>query len=700
MSTEKHQNMLRFEKSPYLLQHAANPVHWQPWGDEAFARARAEDKPVFLSSGYSTCHWCHVMERESFEDPEVAALLNESYVCIKVDREERPDIDSLYMSVCTMLTGSGGWPLTVIMTPERKPFFAGTYFPKENRGGRPGLVQILPRVAEIWRSRRSEVEDSGSAVVDSLQRMALEKPAPVEDEKPGAAAFAYFVENFDQRYGGFGQAPKFPSPHSLLFLLRHGVRAGRTEAVQMSCRTLSAMRLGGLWDHVGFGFHRYSTDQRWLLPHFEKMLYDQAMLLLAYSEAYAACGEPLFRQTAAEILSYLARELTGSEGGLLTAEDADSEGEEGKYYVWTEEELRSLLEGDDAAFLFRSFGTEPQGNFADEASGIRSGANILHLSAPLTEKEAERFEAIRQRLLAHRNQRVHPHLDDKVLTDWNGLAIGALARAGLLLDLEEAVAMAEKAAAFLRAHLVDKDGRLLHRWRQNEAAVPGMLDDYAFLAWGLLELYQATLKEDYLLEAKRLTDILLEFFWDDSAGGFFGTASDTETLLLRNRECYDGAIPSGNSMAHLVLLELGRLTGRQELAERARLLRHSFGTTVLEHPHGFTWLLLGLEEVLAEPPLLVLVGDRHSAQGRELLAAVRAGAPTVPRLLYKEREGEDDAVARLAPHTAGLRSPSGLLTAYLCSGFQCHPPTTDAGELGRLLAGQGEPPRRNIPKTR
>ncbi len=501
---ETMSNRLITEKSPYLLQHAHNPVDWYPWGEEAFEKARREDKPVFLSIGYSTCHWCHVMERESFEDADVAALLNEHFVSIKVDREERPDIDGVYMTVCQMLTGSGGWPLTVIMTPDKKPFYAGTYFPKQSMSGRPGMMDMLPQLAEAWKSRREELLKSADEITSVLGRSSAMTPG----DGPGAtevkAAFGLLERSFDDRHGGFGQAPKFPTPHQLLLCLRHWKRSGDARALEMVEKTLQAMRRGGVYDHLGFGFHRYSTDERWFAPHFEKMLYDQAMIALALIETHQATGKIEYRQVAEEIFTYVIRDMTSAEGAFYSAEDADSEGVEGKFYLWTAEEIRTRLPEAEAKLVIDLFNVKDGGNFEDGGHG----ANILHLTGSM-EQNAARLgldeEKLRKKLepslitlFDAREKRVHPYKDDKVLTDWNGLMIAALARAARVIDEPGCLAAAEKAIRFNREKMRTKNGRLLHRYRDGSAGIDGGIDDYAFFIWGLIELYESSFDSAYL----------------------------------------------------------------------------------------------------------------------------------------------------------------------------------------------------------
>ena len=577
--SESRTNRLIREKSPYLLQHAYNPVDWYTWGDEAFEKARKEDKPIFLSIGYSTCHWCHVMEHESFEDTEVARLMNEAFVSIKVDREERPDLDHVYMTVCQMMTGAGGWPLNVILTPDRKPFFAGTYFPKESRFGRLGMMDLAPRIEELWRTQREQVLQSASKIMLALRQVPDSSPGQVPGKDVLDSAYQQLAERFDPVQGGFSQAPKFPTPHNMLFLLRYWKRTGETRALEMVEKTLQAMRLGGIYDHVGFGFHRYSTDAEWLVPHFEKMLYDQAMLAMAYTEAYQATGKSEYAKTAQEIFAYVLRDMTAPNGGFYSAEDADSEGVEGKFYVWNLEDIDRVLESGEADLVKRVFNAKLSGNFEEEATGRLTGSNILHQKSSLSEVASElklsreeleeRLQEARKKLFAAREKRIHPHKDDKILTDWNGLMIAALSKGAQAFDQPKYADAARKAADFIFKTMRDPSGRLLHRFRDGEAALHAHVDDYSFLIWGLLELYEASFDVHYLQSALTLNDDFMAHFWDAGGGGLYFTADDAEELLLRKKEIYDGATPSGNSVAALNLLRLARITANADLEQRA-----------------------------------------------------------------------------------------------------------------------------------
>lgn len=601
-------NRLIDEKSPYLLQHAHNPVDWFPWGEAAFAAARKENKPVFLSVGYATCHWCHVMESESFEDPEAAAALNDAFVCIKVDREERPDIDTLYMTACQMVSGSGGWPLNVIMTPDKKPFFAGTYMPKRSRLGRPGLMEVCRQIQSLWQNDPKRVWDAADGITGRLdQAFAITSAdGPELNMDHLDQAFGQTSRSFDSQYGGFGPAPKFPTPHRLMFLLRHHHRTGNDHALEMVTHTLTAMRHGGLWDHVGFGFHRYSTDARWLLPHFEKMLYDQALLANAYLETYRVTRNDFFSRTAEEIFAYVLRDMTHPRGGFYTAEDADSEGEEGKFYVWSCNEFDKVSGPAAERIPWQEiFNLRPEGNFADQAAHQKNGANIAHLTRSWEQWAktlevapqwlADRWEEFRDRLFHHRKQRAAPLKDDKVLTDWNGLMVAALALGARALGRQSYAVAAEKAVTFIKSRLTDHNGRLLHRYRDGQAAVDGQAADYAFLIMGLIELYRTAFKTDHLAYAIALQQKMDADFWDSDRGGYYLIDAKNTELPVRPKELYDGAMPSANSVALSNLMLLARLTGNPDWEARARGLTRAFASAVARQPAAFTHFLNGLD---------------------------------------------------------------------------------------------------------
>ncbi len=693
----EHSNRLKNEKSPYLLQHADNPVDWYPWGEEAFEKARKEDKPILLSIGYSTCHWCHVMEHESFEDEEVAKLMNETFVCIKVDREERPDIDNIYMTVCQMMSKGGcGWPLNVIMTPDKKPFFAGTYIPKESRYGRTGMLEFVPKVKELWENDRENILNSADAVT-----AALKKATDVSQNTEGVSlstktlekAYNQLLRNYDEEKGGFGRSPKFPTPHNLLFLLRYWKRSGDEQALQMVENTLRQMRLGGIYDHVGFGFHRYSTDQNWLLPHFEKMLYDQALLIMAYTEAYLATGKKEYENTAREVISYVLRDMTSPEGGFYSAEDADSEGEEGKFYVWTEKELKDSLSEKDAELMIKTYNTSESGNFTEEAGGHKTGANILHLQKPLNEiassyGNSEEFlgniEQARSTLFNVREKRIHPYKDDKILTDWNGLMIAALSMAGRAFNEQEYEDAAEKAANFILKDMSDDKGKLLHRYREGEAGITANLDDYAFMIWGLLELYETTFDIEYLRAALALQSAMDEGFWDEKFGGYYFTSDDAEELISRQKEIYDGAIPSGNSVAGLNLLKFSRITGDVEYEKKAAMLGKAFSETVESAPMAYTLFMSGLDFGLGPSYEVVIIGDLGDEDTKAMIESIRKTYNPNKVVLYRGKE-DNLQITEIAEFTKAQESIEGKATAYVCLNHICNLPTNDVNKMLELL---------------
>jgi uncharacterized protein YyaL (SSP411 family) len=692
-------NRLINEKSPYLLQHAYNPVDWYPWGDEAFEKARRENKPILLSIGYSTCHWCHVMEHESFEDPDVARLMNETFVSIKVDREERPDIDNIYMTVCQMMSrGNCGWPLNIIMTPDKKPFFVATYIPKEARFGRAGMLDLIPRVKELWTTQRDEVMKSANQITSAL-REGLGSPVQLKGEELDQStldkAYDQLASNFDSIRGGMGTAPKFPTPHNYLFLLRYWKRSGNENALAMVEKTLQSMRLGGIYDHVGFGFHRYSTDPNWLVPHFEKMLYDQAMLAMAYIEAYQATGKKDYERTAREIFTYVLRDMTDPGGGFYSAEDADSEGEEGKFYLWSEREIRQVLGKDDAEFFIKVFNVDEGGNFGEEATGRKTGDNILHLKKPvaeialslnISEEELNRkIQSAREKLFDFREKRVHPHKDDKVLTDWNGLMIAALAKGAQAFNEPEYSVAAGRAVDFILKSLRDKNGDLLHRYRDGESGIKANLNDYAFLVWGLTELYEATFDVDYLKTALELNSELIKNFWDEANGGFYFTSNDVEELIVRQKEINDGAIPSGNSVAMLNLIRLGRITANSDLEQKAAKIGEVFSRVIKQYPSAFTQLLVALDFGIGPSYEVVIAGDSKADDTAAMLEALRKQFLPNKVVLFRASENGAADISRFAEYAKNHRSLNGKATAYVCLNYECQLPTTDVGEMLELL---------------
>jgi uncharacterized protein len=688
---ENRTNRLINEKSPYLLQHAHNPVDWNPWGKEAFEKAEKENKPIFLSIGYSTCHWCHVMERECFEDEEVAALMNSAFIPVKVDREERPDLDSVYMTVCQMLTQSGGWPLTLIMTPDKRPFFAGTYIPKNTRFGRMGLIELIPRIQEIWTKGHRNVIDSANQIVEALK--SLEDPAPGADLNAAALDKSYneLARSFDGLHGGFGNAPKFPSPHNLLFLLRYWNRTGRKDALGMVEQTIRSMRQGGVYDQIGFGFHRYSTDREWLVPHFEKMLYNQALIAISCLEAYQATGNEYYANTAREIFTYVLRDMTSPEGGFYSAEDADSEDEEGKFYLWEEKEIHDILGKDDAELFIKYFSMKAGGNFRDESTGRTTGFNILHIRADLSNLAEdlkmpasaieEKMASIRGLLFNARENRVHPYKDDKILTDWNGLMIAAFARGAQVLGDRACKDAAIKAADFLLSNVRERNGRLLHRYRNGEAAIRGCLDDYAFLVWGLIELYEASFDTAFLKNALELSENLISLFWDHDKGGLFFTAVDGEKLLIRRKEANDAAVPSGNAVSMLNMLRLARFTGRSDLEQKAAEIGRAFSEQVQHMPSAYTFLLTAVDFALGPAYEVVISGRSQDPDTVEMLSALRKRFIPNKTLILRPAETAKPPIDGIAEFAKAYSIKNDKTTAYVCLNNACKTPTNDPLEM-------------------
>ncbi len=579
-------NHLAGEESRYLKQHAENPVDWYPWCEEAFEKARSEDKPIFLSIGYSSCHWCHVMAHESFEDEEVAELMNETFVSIKVDKEERPDVDMVYMDVSRAMTGSGGWPLNVVITPDKKPIYAATYIPKERKYGRMGFKELIKKLKHQWKNRKREVLSRSESIISSLKDE--RQIQGTMDSSTLEQAYSSLESAFDEEYPGFGAAPKFPSPHNLLFMLRYHELTGERTALRIVTKTLDAMRNGGIYDHIGYGFHRYSTDRQWKLPHFEKMLYDQAMLVLAYSEAFKITRKEKYRKTVEEVIKYVLRGLRSDKGGFFSSEDADVDGEEGKYYTWTEEEIDQIL-GDQSEEFKRSFNVKTKGNYQEESTGEKTGKNVLYTTEIV---DSEQVEGMKSILYQERKKRKFPGRDEKILTDWNGLMIASLARAANVLDDDEILKEAKKGLEFILTELKD-NSQLYHRYIEGEVGIDGMLDDYAYLVWALLEVYRAGEEERYLDEARKLSISMVEKFWDPDDGAFYFSSSDE--LPLSKKPVYDGAYPSGNSMALLDLTYLWDITGDRTFKKKAEELVDFFAGQINSYPSQYTMFLTSYE---------------------------------------------------------------------------------------------------------
>jgi uncharacterized protein YyaL (SSP411 family) len=686
---ERKPNRLIKEKSSYLLQHAYNPVNWYPWSREAFEEAKAEDKPVFVSIGYSSCHWCHVMEKECFDDDEVAELMNQAFVCVKVDREERPDLDAAYMSVCQSMGRNCGWPLNVIMTPDKNPFFVASYIPKNDRYGSVGMINLVPQIREIWRTKRTELETVGKELKQQIGYQLEAMPENELDKDVLDEAYEQMFLRFDQDNGGFGGAPKFPSPHNLLFLLRYWNKTKEKTAWIMVEKTLRTMRLGGIFDQIGFGFHRYSTDAQWLVPHFEKMLSDQALLALAYIEAYQASGARKFKLTAQETLDYVLRDLISVEGGFYSAEDADSEGEEGKFYLWTEEEIKQALPLQDADLAIKLFEVKPEGNYYEPPKG-RNGKNILYFAKPLQQLASEsnltvdelivKLGGIRNTLFKIREKRVKPAKDDKVLVDWNGLIIAALARASQVLGEQRYLQAAVKAADFTLNEMKTADGRLYHRYAKGEKAVLGFLDDYAYFVFGLLELYEACFEEKYLQACLDLTKTMIEEFWDEKAGGFFFTNKSADEAVPRIKQTYDGAAPSGNSVALLNLLRLTRLNGESSFEEYAGRILKVFSEEVRSQPLGHTFMLVCLDFVLGPTFNVVLVGNPADKDTLALLEALRKNyLPNLTVAIWTPEKTKSPLPG------ISYEKIEGKTAAYVCRDQTCMPPTNKVEKMLELL---------------
>ena len=674
-------NHLDKETSPYLLQHVDNPVDWHPWGDEALGLSKTENKPILLSIGYAACHWCHVMAHESFEDEETAQLMNEHFINIKVDREERPDLDSIYMSAVTAMTGHGGWPMTVFLTADGRPFYSGTYFPREPRHGMPSFKQILTGVADAWKNQQDKVQEGAEQITRHL-RQTVGVNAEVEslDTDILTAAVDDLKKRFDGTWGGFGQAPKFPQPMGIEFLLREYLRGGDAEALGMAEFTLQRMAQGGIYDQLGGGFARYSVDEQWLAPHFEKMLYDNAQLARVYLHAWQLTGNPLYRRIAEETLDYICKEMRHGDGGFYSSQDADSEGEEGKFYVWSADEVRDIL-GDDASLFMQVYDVTDGGNW-EEQNILRLSIRASDVAAQSALDEAEikvRIAAARRKLYEVRSKRIWPGLDDKVLTAWNGLMLGAFAEAAQALDRTDYRDIATANAEFLHATMRADDGRLLRTWKAgSQAKYNAYLEDYAFLADGLLALYQTTFDTRWFLWARELADAMLEHFADTEKGGFYDTRDDHEQLIHRPKDLQDNAIPSGNAMAAHVLLKLGLLSGEATYWDTAERATRSVGKLMAQYPSGFGEWLNAASLIMGESREIALVGSEE--QVAALLSVVRTGYRPLQVVACGKPTGDETV-----PLLANRSQVNDSGTAYVCRGFACEMPVTDPQELSAQL---------------
>ena len=668
---KRQANKLIDEKSPYLLQHAYNPVYWYPWGEEAFKKAKAEDKPIFLSIGYSTCHWCHVMEKESFEDDEVAEILNREYVSIKVDREERPDVDSVYMSVCQAMTGSGGWPMTIVMTPDKKPFFAGTYIPKQNMYGRLGIIELLGKISYMWENEHHKLLKSSDEIVEhlkgttskSLGNSMLSKNL-IDD------SYKVFEEIFDSKYGGFGEAPKFPSPQNLIFLLKYYKLEGNNKALEIAEKTLQGMYRGGMFDHVGYGFSRYSTDEKWLAPHFEKMLYDNAMLVIAYLEAYQITKNELYKDIVVKTLNYIVREMRHSEGGFYSAQDADSEGEEGKFYTFTYPEILEVLGDEDGKYFAEYFDISVQGNF--------EGKNIPNLiKNDRFEFHDDNINSMIKKVFEYRQSRMELHKDDKILTSWSALMSVAMTRAYKVLGDESYLSYAVESVDFIEKNLF-RDGRLLARFRDGHTDYMAYLDDYAFLIWSYIELYESTFEKSYLDRAVKLNKDCIDLFWDNKNKGFFLYGNDSEELFLRPKDLYDGAMPSGNSVASLNLIKLSRMITDIELEELSKSLLNLYTDSLRRSPTGYSFYLLSLMYELYPSRELIAVlkdGDDMKQLQEDLKEYYSPNITVMVKKVWEEETG------LLKEYT--LKNDKS--TYYICEGKSCNPPFNEHDLIKKYL---------------
>jgi uncharacterized protein YyaL (SSP411 family) len=703
-----HTNQLADQKSPYLLQHAHNPVDWYPWGPTAFEKAQRENKPIFLSIGYSTCHWCHVMERESFENQQTADILNRDFVAIKVDREERPDIDRIYMTFVQATTGSGGWPMSVWLTPDLQPFFGGTYFPPVNRFGHPGFPAVLTQIATAWRTQHAQILDSARDAVEQLRKQVTVQPTHTGWADIDAATidtgFFVFRRTFDSRLGGFGGAPKFPRPSVHNFLLRYYARTKSEDALEMVLKTLREMAKGGMHDQLGGGFHRYSVDERWFVPHFEKMLYDQGQLAIAYLEAFQITHDRQYAAVARRIFDYVLRDMTDSGGAFYSAEDADSAADasqptvkgEGAFYIWSANEIRALVEAPVSDWFFHRYGVLEGGNVSSDPHEEFTGRNILYQANEI-EDTALHFdhtvdeiraglERAGETLLAARGKRPRPHLDDKVLTSWNGLMISALALGGAVLEEPRYAEAARSAAEFLIAHMVDpQSGILLRRYRDGDAAIPGFLDDYALFAQALLDLYETQFDRRHLDLALRLAEKQRELFEDTAQGAFFSSTEGASGLVLRVKEDYDGAEPSGNSVALMNLLRLAQITNRVDLRASAERLLAAFAARLTAAPVALPQMLAACEFRLGEPRQIVLVGDRDAEDTKALLRTLHSRFVPHRIVLLVDSPEARAALSADIPTIAAMERIEGHASAYVCRDYTCQLPVYESDRFAELI---------------
>jgi uncharacterized protein len=680
----KHTNHLIHETSPYLLQHAHNPVDWYSWGDEAFQKAKSQNRPILLSIGYSACHWCHVMERESFEDEKIAALMNDLFVNIKVDREERPDLDEIYMNAVQMLTGRGGWPMTVFLTPEGKPFYGGTYFPPEDRYGVPGFPKILQGVANAYREKPQDVERSVEQILAALQRMSLstESQQPFSSDIIGQSA-EQLAQAYDTDHGGLGKAPKFPNVGVYELFLRHYHHSKGSRFLEMVTHTLTKMAQGGIYDHLGGGFHRYSVDAKWLVPHFEKMLYDNAQLVRIYAQVYCVTGEPLFKQVVDETMNYLMREMLHTEGGFYSTQDADSEGEEGRFFVWTEAEITRILGEGSSEIFCRIYDVSEEGNF--EEKNILHPILTLEQASKFFRRDLKEIESLvsdaKRKLFQEREKRPKPFRDEKILTSWNGLMLSGLAEAIKISPHPSYLEAANRTVNFIFTKMF-RDGHLLHTYKSGPGKILGYLDDYAFLAAGLLDLFEATVNRAHLDRALKLAEIMLHEFWDEAGGGFFYTGRSHERLIAQSKPIFDGSIPSGNAMATQVLLRLYHYTGKEDYLKRAERILRAYYNAMENQPFGFAHMLAALDFYLQKPKEVVLVGDKKDPETAELLTKIHS--LYLPNMTL-QLASPDDSLEKISSLLAGKKQFEGKPTVYVCHNFTCSRPVVEWDELKPLL---------------
>jgi uncharacterized protein YyaL (SSP411 family) len=682
--TPHAQNRLAHETSPYLLQHANNPVDWHPWGPEALERARREDKPIFLSIGYSACHWCHVMEHESFENPAIAALMNQHFVNIKVDREERPDLDDIYMKAVQAISSSGGWPMSVFLTPDLEPFFGGTYFPPVRRYNRPSFPEVVESLGNAWRKDREGIVKRGKALADVIRNEGGAKALAELDANVLDASLAMLQQNYDPQWGGFGDAPKFPHAMDLRIVLRHGLRTKNDVALHMAAHTLHKMAAGGMYDQLGGGFHRYSTDEKWLIPHFEKMLYDNALLVPAYLEGYLATGDAEFARIARECCEWVLREMVTAEGAFASTQDADSEGEEGKFFAWTPDELTAVLGKKHGAWAAAFWGVTDEGNFEHGKSALwrpESAEDVAReLGVDLVELRGA-MEQARAKLWAAREQRVHPGKDDKVLAAWNGLAISALAQSYQVLGDVRHLDAARAAARYVLTGMRQSDGALLATARHGKAKLNAYLDDYAFMIAGLIDLYESDFDPHWIAQALELESVLAARFWDEANGGYFTTGSNHEALIARLKSPHDGALPAGGSVQALNLLRLAELTGRGPLAQRAEAALKSVGALANRYPAAFSQLMIAVDFLAASPREIVVAGELSDARTREFLSVLRGRFAPHRVIALADSRADRDLMPVLDGKSAGANGPR----VFVCQNYACQAPVESVEALRAQL---------------